>query len=234
MNMKTIQTTSILLSLTLILWSCSSSPPPPLEPGTPSLNFPLNEEACQEGTSLNDLQSSLEFRWSAAANVESYRLSVRNLTTNENESFQTTGTSLSVNLLIATPYSWNVTAIGEEGSTAASTASWKFYLAGAGITNYAPFPSEILAPRSGTSVTPIDGNITLNWNGSDVDGDLDYYEIYLDATDASTLLKQVDAISSNTETVIAVESNATYSWKVVAVDANGNKSNSGVYSFRTN
>ena len=25
-----------------------------------------------------------------------------------------------------------------------------------------------------------------------------------------------------------------YSWKVVAVDANGNKSNSGVYSFRTN
>jgi len=71
MNMKTIQTTSILLSLTLILWSCSSSPPPPLEPGTPSLSFPLNEEACQEGTSLNDLQSSLEFRWSAAANVES-------------------------------------------------------------------------------------------------------------------------------------------------------------------
>ena len=29
-----------------------------------------------------------------AENVESYRLSVRNLTTNQNESFETTGTSL--------------------------------------------------------------------------------------------------------------------------------------------
>ena len=141
---------------------------------------------------------------------------------------------MSVTLLKATPYSWNITAIGEEGSQNANSSTWRFYLAGSGVTNYAPFPSEILAPRSGTSVTPVEGNITLNWNGSDVDGDLDYYEIYLDTTDASTFLKQVDAVNANTSTSIAVDSNSAYSWKIIAVDTNGNKSNSGVYSFRTN
>ena len=71
-----------------------------------------------------------------------------------------------------TPYSWNITAVGEEGSEPASSVSWKFYLAGPGITNYTPFPSELLAPRSGSSVTPVDGNIALKWNGSYLETDL--------------------------------------------------------------
>ena len=62
--MKTIQTLSVLLTFTLVLWSCSSTPAP-LDPSTPSLSFPINEETCLEGTSINDSQSSLEFRWNA-------------------------------------------------------------------------------------------------------------------------------------------------------------------------
>jgi len=231
--MKTIQTLSVLLTFTLVLWSCSSTPAP-LDPSTPSLSFPINEETCLEGTSINDSQSSLEFRWNAAQNAESYRLDIKNLSTNQKESFNTSGTSYSATLLTGTPYSWNITAVGEEGSEPASSVSWKFYLAGAGITNYTPFPSELLAPRSGSSVTPVDGNITLTWNGADVDGDLDYYELYLDTADATTLVQQVNAESSTTAFIVAVESSTTYSWKVIAVDANGNKSNSGVYSFLTN
>ena len=231
--MKTIQTLSVLLTFTLVLWSCSSTPAP-LDPSTPSLSFPINEETCLEGTSINDSQSSLEFRWNAAQNAESYRLDIKNLSTNQKESFNTSGTSYSATLLTGTPYSWNITAVGEEGSEPASSVSWKFYLAGAGITNYTPFPSELLAPRSGSSVTPVDGNITLTWNGADVDGDLDYYELYLDTADATTLVQQVNAESSTTAFIVAVESSTTYNWKVIAVDANGNKSNSGVYSFLTN
>jgi hypothetical protein len=41
-------------------------------------------------------------------------------------------------------------------------------------------------------------------------------------------------VNANTSTSIAVDSNSAYSWKIIAVDTNGNKSNSGVYSFRTN
>jgi hypothetical protein len=232
--MKTIQSFSILLIFTLIVWGCSSSEPAPLNPSIPTLSFPINEETCLEGTSINDSQSSLEFRWSAAQNVESYRLDIKNLSTNQKESFNTSGTSYSATLLTGTPYSWNITAVGEEGSEPASSVSWKFYLAGPGITNYTPFPSELLAPRSGSSVTPVDGSITLTWNGSDVDGDLDYYELYLDTADATTLVQQINAESSTTAYIVAVESSTTYSWKVIAVDANGNKSSSGVYSFLTN
>jgi len=64
-------------------------------------------------------------------------------------------------------------------------------LAGPGITNYTPFPSELLTPRSGSSVTPVDGNIALKWNGSDVD--VDYYELYLDTAEATILVQQVNA-----------------------------------------
>ena len=69
--------------------------------------------------------------------------------------------------------------------------------------------------------------------GSDVDGDLDYFELYLDKTDASTFIKQIDAISTTSETNIEVQSETAYSWKVIAVDSNGNKSDSGIYTFRT-
>ena len=64
--------------------------------------------------------------------------------------------------------------------------------------------------------------------------ELHYYELYLDTADATTLVQQVNAESSTTAFVVAVEVSTTYSWKVVAADANGNKSNSGVYSFLTN
>ena len=73
----------------------------------------------------------------------------------------------------------------------------------------------------------------LKLAGSDVDGDLDYFKLYLDKTDASTFIKQIDAISTNTETAIEVEAETAYSWKIIAVDSNGNKSDSGIYTFRT-
>ncbi|MDB4015171.1 hypothetical protein N9483_02290 [Flavobacteriaceae bacterium] len=53
------------------------------------------------------------------------------------------------------------------------------------------------------------------------------YYIYLDTADATTLVQQVNAESSTTAYIVAVESSNTYSWKVIAVDANGNKSDSG-------
>lgn len=231
--MKKTQSFIALIGFTLILWSCSSSPAP-LDPTIPTLSFPVNNETCQEGVSVNDSQSSLEFRWNSSQNAERYVLSLTNLDNNQNQSFETSGTSLSVTLLNGNPYSWIITAKGEEGSTDANSVSWKFYLASQGITNYAPFPTELLTPRSGTTVTPLNGEIILNWAGSDVDGDLDYFELYLDKTDASTFIKQIDAISTNTETAIGVETETAYSWKIIAVDSNGNKSDSGIYTFRTN
>lgn len=241
MHMNAIRKISTLFSFTILLISCSggSTDDDNIDvvapnPSVPSLSFPANEETCLEGISVNDSQSDLEFRWNEAQNAISYRLEVKNLSTNQKQNFNTSGTSYSVTLLTATPYSWNITAIGGQGSDSSTSVSWKFYLAGEGITNYTPFPSELLAPRSGSSVTPVDGNVTLSWNGSDVDGDLDYYELYIDTDQANTFVKQVDALSTVTETEFAVTDDTLYAWKIIAVDENGNKSDSGVYSFRTN
>ncbi len=108
-------------------------------------------------------------------------------------------------------------------------------MAGDAVVNYAPFPTELIAPRSGANVTPdINNLVILNWRGSDVDGDLTSYEVYLDQTDASTLNTVIDYEANNTSIEVEVENNTTYYWKVIAIDANGNQSDSGVYAFRTN
>ena len=131
------------------------------------------------------------------------------------------------------PYKWQVIAEGEEGTTPGESETWKFYLAGNPQINYAPFPAELITPRSGATITPSGGQITASWNCSDVDGDLTSYQVYLDTTDGSTLVQEVNHQSSTTEVQLDVAANQVYYWKVVAIDANGNKSSSGVYTFRT-
>ena len=60
------------------------------------------------------------------------------------------------------------------------------------------------------------------------------FEIYLDTTDGNTLINTIDFESTTTSIDVSVENNTIYYWKVVATDAEGNQSDSGVYSFRTN
>ena len=160
---------------------------------------------------------------------------VTNLLTQSSQTFTAASNQADIALSKAEPYSWKVRSIGETGSTPVESEQWKFYLAGDAVVNYAPFPTELIAPRSGANVTPdINNLVILNWRGSDVDGDLTSYEVYLDQTDASTLNTVIDYEANNTSIEVEVENNTTYYWKVIAIDANGNQSDSGVYAFRTN
>jgi hypothetical protein len=103
------------------------------------------------------------------------------------------------------------------------------------VVNYAPFPTELISPRSGANITPdVNNLVILNWKGSDVDGDLSRYEVYLDKTNATNLISTLDFEANDTSLEVEVENNTTYYWKIIALDANGNQSNSGVYAFRTN
>ena len=76
--------------------------------------------------------------------------------------------------------------------------------------------------------------IPLQWSCSDVDNDLSSYNIYLDKVDGSTLIKTLNHESETTILEAEVEAGFVYYWKVVAKDLQGNESDSGVYSFRTN
>ena len=221
--------------LILIIGSCAPEDPIPVEPGVALLISPVNNETCLDGTSLNDTQSNVSFSWSAASDTRSYEIIISNLLTQSSQTYTSVTNQTSVALSKEEPYSWYVKSIGEEGSTPSESEQWKFYLAGDATINYAPFPSELIAPRSGVNITPdIDKLVIFSWNAADVDGDLERFEIYLDQTDASTLNSTLDYQSNETSIELEVENNATYYWKIIAIDTNGNQSSSGVYSFRTN
>jgi len=223
-------------SLILLVNSCTPEEPVvPINPSAPTLISPANDETCLDGTSINDSQSNVDFRWSSAANALSYELVVTNLLTQSSQTYPATSNQTTVALTKAEPYNWSVKSIGEVGSVPSQSIQWKFYLAGDAVVNFAPFPSELISPQSGANVTPdINNLIKLQWNASDVDGDLAQFEVYLDKNDATTLIKTIAYQTEEESIEIDVENGTTYYWKIIAIDNNQNQSSSGVYAFRTN
>ena len=223
-------------SLILLVNSCTPEEPVvPINPSAPTLISPANDETCLDGTSINDSQSNVDFRWSSAANALSYELVVTNLLTQSSQTYPATSNQTTVALTKAEPYNWSVKSIGEVGSVPSQSTQWKFYLAGDAVVNFAPFPSELISPQSGANVTPdINNLIKLQWNASDVDGDLAQFEVYLDKNDATTIIKTIASQTEEESIEIDVENGSTYYWKIIAIDTNQNQSSSGVYAFRTN
>lgn len=221
--------------LFLIIISCTEEDPLPVDPGIAILISPINQETCFDGVSINDTQSNIEFNWFAASDAISYEIVVSNLLTQSTQTYNASTNQTTIALTRAEPYSWYVKSIGENGSTPSQSDLWRFYLAGESTINYAPFPSELISPRSGANVTPdINNQIILNWSCSDVDGDLEQFDLYLDENNGSTLNTSIKYEQQDTSVEVEVANNSTYFWKVIAIDTNGNESSSGVYSFRTN
>ena len=222
--------------LFLIIISCTEEDPlPVVDPGIAILISPINQETCFDGVSINDTQSNIEFNWFAASDAISYEIVVSNLLTQSTQTYNASTNQTTIALTRAEPYSWYVKSIGENGSTPSQSDLWRFYLAGESTINYAPFPSELISPRSGANVTPdINNQIILNWSCSDVDGDLEQFDLYLDENNGSTLNTSIKYEQQDTSVEVEVANNSTYFWKVIAIDTNGNESSSGVYSFRTN
>ena len=150
--------------LIMLLNSCAPEETIPVNPSAPNLISPANDETCLDGTSINDSQSNVEFRWSSAANTISYELVVTNLLTQSSQTYPATSNQTTVALSKAEPYNWSVKSFGEVGSIPSESVQWKFYLAGDAIVNYAPFPSELISPQSGANITPdINNLVTLIW-----------------------------------------------------------------------
>lgn len=222
------------LMILILSISCSKDPAEVSNPTSFELIAPANNETCLEGSIINDNQKEIVFQWGGSTNATSYSLDIINLTTNVGQTLQSNGTSLSVKLTSAEPYSWKVIASGEAGAKSTSSELWKFFLAGDEVVNYAPFPPELISPRPSATIDVNSLNeIVLNWTCSDVDNDIVTFKVYLDTTDGSTLVRELDYVQNNTELGVDVINDGNYFWKVVAIDSNGNSSSSGVYSFKT-
>ena len=199
------------------------------DPTKASLIFPDNNEECTAGVVVSNTQAKVNFDWNKADHTNSYDLFIKNLNTNTTEEFSTSSDNLEVTIQRGTPYSWYVVSKSNETTTTATSETWKFYLAGEGVENYAPFPAELKTPTNGASIAS--AAVTIEWAGGDVDNDIKEFDVYLD-TNASPSTKLTTTSNEKLENQ-SVAAGTTYYWKVVTHDDHGNTSTSEVYSFTT-
>lgn len=234
---KKINLYTALLSIALIIGSCSDSggddsPPPPPPNSAPTavstLTFPTSDLLC--------IDNNVAFTWSAATDVDgdpiTYRLVVatdRPLTQIV-EQRTVSSTSVTISLDRGVAYYWRVTAMDNQGGESDPSATFAFYTEGDGVSNYAPFTAALNAPDDGGSVTA--GTVNLSWTGGDTDtGDTLTYEVFFgDAMDPPLL--QDDVTAENID--VTTTAGSTYYWKVNTTDDSGVKTIGQIWSFTAN
>jgi hypothetical protein len=240
--MKRYQTTLILTLLTLLVTACGSdsggstptptpTPTPIAAPGKASLTLPENNKPCETGE-VSGATASVIFTWSTGEDTESFDLAITNSDTNQvtNRAGLTT-TTATVPLTRGHRYAWKITSKNKGTETTASD-TYKFYLAGDGEENAAPFSAEAIAPQPGSSVTASENNtVTLEWEAADPDSDTLTYTLHIDTVDGrQEATEENTGLTANTKEV-AVESGTIYYWSVTTSDGSISIT-SDVFSFR--
>ncbi|GGK10524.1 hypothetical protein GCM10007962_00830 [Yeosuana aromativorans] len=220
----------------VIMTSCSKNDDKTISytttPGEAALSLPLNNQTCEVGEIIGD-KATVTFSWEASEATETYNLTITNLVTQDvtlNVGLPTNSTV--VNLLRGYPYSWMVTS-KNSGNTTTNSEVWKFYLAGEGESNNVPFPATLLSPSSGATVVPVDGKVTLEWQGSpDSDGDAITYTLYADTVDGNQDVPEEWKGLTDTTIDIPVDPDTVYFWHIETSDGT-NASISTTYTFKT-
>ena len=219
----------ILISILIVILGCSKDDPKP--PSSALLIFPLENSECTVGQNINQTTRLINFQWEASANTDGYELTVTNLNTNVPQVVTTNETSVQLQVKKGVPFSWSVTSENNKVNKTATSELWYFFNAGA-ITTRAPFPAKINTPKSGETVLrDLNNQVELSWTGTDLDLDMDVYEVYFSTTNPPlTLETSVNALTQSI--AVDVQVNTVYYWSVKSIDKEGNTSSSGVYSFR--
>lgn len=215
----------------LLLSGCGGGDDPK-PPTAATLLFPENNAECLDGEHVNATQSTVTFTWNGSGDTNEYRLTLKNLNSSDSpQTFSTTTNSYQATLTKGEPYSWFVTSVSNIfPDDPAVSPTWKFYVAGEGIENYAPFPAEITYPKSGESIALTNDSTTLHWEGEDIDNDISDYKVYLDTNNTPTTLAGTTGFNN---LPITLQHGTIYYWYVVTTDSEGNTSDSGVFQFRT-
>jgi len=232
--MKIVKITTTLL-LMILLTACpgSNDDGPGIEiplgdPGSATLVFPENNSECTEGVTVNDLQSTITFQWQASQNTDSYEVNVKDLNTGDTQKTDATTNEIDITLNSNTPYEWFVVSRKAGSNTAPESAKWKFYNAGAGVVNYAPFPADAENPKRGETIAAAT-SVTLEWQGNDVDNDIAQFEVLFGTTaEPSANLGSTAQSTMNVDVV----SGQTYYWRIITKDNADNTSESEIFDFK--
>ncbi len=228
---------SAILLLLLLIWACGGGsenggnpdpdPDPVPAPSAATLVFPEDDSECTEGEIVSDLQSRVPFQWNASQNTDSYEVNLTNLETNTTARINSNAPEVEILIFRGVPYEWYVISRATGTSQTATSPTWRFFNAGAGVSNYAPFPAEAVNPPRGAALDQA-GALTLEWSASDVDNDLAGYEVYLgESPDSLTLLEATAQTSADT----TVQAGTAYYWRVVCIDSQGNRTDSELFEF---
>lgn len=198
-------------------------------PTAAQLIFPEDNTVCNEGVVVSDTETDVLFQWEEATNASSYVLQIINLNDGSARNISTLSNEFLIRILRGTPYSWSVKSLASGSNETAESSVWRFYNAGLPTESHPPFPADATNPEIGSTVNP--GTITLEWEASDIDGDISTYEVLLDtvnppAAEAGT--------TANTTLDVAVNSGVVYYWKIITTDALENASHSQVFQFTVN
>lgn len=222
---------SILVLAVLLVGTGCKKKDPPKPPGKVSLVAPAKNSECSPVQSSGNNSSVVLFVWQAGANAETYELRVTNLNTGTVQTKSTKSLSDTLPLEKGAPFSWFVISKNSMVPETVSSDTWFFFNPGS-ETTYAPFPAEILEPLMGARVfKDINNEVTLSWSGSDLDNDLEGYEVYFSLETPPTTLAASPAPGETTHKV-SVSSNTVYYWKVVTKDKEGNRSDTGILNFK--
>lgn len=202
----------------------------PKPPEQVSLLFPERNSECTTGVDQDANTSRVTFMWQKSDNTDSYELRVTNLNTSTVQTISTSSTTSSLPLLKGQPYTWLVRSRNDQVRNTVSSEMWSFYNAGS-RTTFAPFPAEILTPKMSEKVfKDINNDITLSWSAADLDDDIESIEIYFSEQNPPSQL-EATLSGSASSLKVSVTSGTMYHWSVITIDAEGNATSSGVYTF---
>ncbi|WP_282074684.1 hypothetical protein [Maribacter aquivivus] len=195
------------------------------------LVFPEENSECTTGTSLGEETSRVEFRWGLADNTETYELRVTNIATGTVQTIVSASNSAQLPLAKGEQFSWFVRSRNSEVEQTVSSKEWYFYNSGS-RTTFAPFPATIISPASSDNVfKDINNEVELSWSASDLDNDIASYEVYFSVeTPSIDLIRELS--SAVTSIKVSVTSDTVYYWRVVVIDEEGNRSDTGVFTFK--
>ncbi|MGB8704493.1 MAG: hypothetical protein WCD31_05660, partial [Gillisia sp.] len=226
----------LVLIVSVLGASCSKDEPVATEnqvPGVANLVLPKDNTECEVGDVVANM-AEVQFQWDEATNADKYDLVITNLVNQEvTQRPNLTKTSISVRLERGFPYSWKVISKNSGEETTTSDA-FKFYVAGEAGANNAPFPATLKSPASGAQVSPVDGKVTLKWEGDlkDSDGDPVTFTVFADTIDGNQEPPQDWKALTDTIKKIDVVPNKVYYWHVETSDGN-NTAISTTYTFKT-
>ncbi|MEO1012268.1 MAG: hypothetical protein AAFX53_13245 [Bacteroidota bacterium] len=219
-----------MVALILLVLGCGKDDPPKA-PEQALLVFPEQNSECTTGQSLSETISRVEFRWQASNYTDSYELRVTNLNTGNTQRAFVETTLASLSIAKGVPFSWEVVSRNDQVDTATASESWFFYNSGS-QTVFAPFPAEILEPEASAKVFMDSNNeVTLSWEGSDLDNDITGYEVYFGLENPPAGLA-ASPLATETELAVEVSEGTVYYWRVITMDDTGNTSDTGVLDFQ--